>query len=257
MHELPPVIYEDDSLIAFDKPSGLLVSPDRWDKERKNLADLIHARLSPHVFNVHRLDRDTSGVILCAKTKKALDAACNLFQTREVLKQYMAITRGLPKEDKGTIRIAIAPDEERPGKMKTVRSGKPAVTDFEVAARFCRCALVNLVPHTGRTHQLRVHLAAIGCPIICDRFYGDGRGLLLSELKSGYKQHADRPERPLIGRLALHAEILSLPHPLTGAPLTLRAPLPEDFELAIKYLKRYSGGAARQPADGREAASAR
>ena len=257
MHELPPVIYEDDSLIAFDKPSGLLVSPDRWDKERENLADLIHARLSPHVFNVHRLDCDTSGVILCAKTKKALDAACNLFQTHEVFKQYLAITRGAPKEDKGTIRIAIASDEERPGKMKTVRSGKPAVTDFEVAVRFYRRALVSLVPHTGRTHQLRIHLAAIDCPIIGDRFYGDGRGLMLSELKRGYKQHTDRPERPLIGRLALHAEILRMPHPVTGAPLTLRAPLPEDFELALKYLKRYSGGAAKQPADGGDAASVR
>jgi 23S rRNA pseudouridine1911/1915/1917 synthase len=242
MRELPTVIYEDDALIVFDKPSGLLVSPDRWDKERENLADLIHDRLSPRFFNVHRLDCDTSGVILCAKTKKALDAACNLFQTREAIKRYTAITRGLPKEDKGTIRIAIAPDEERPGKMKTVRNGKPAVTDFEVAARFRRFALVHLIPHTGRTHQLRVHLAAIGCPIVCDRFYGDGRGLMLSELKRGYKQHADRPERPLIGRLALHAEILSLPHPVTGVPLTLRAPLPEDFALAIKYLNRYDAG---------------
>jgi len=127
--------------------------------------------------------------------------------------------------------------------MKIVRSGKPAVTDFEVAARFRRYALVTLVPHTGRTHQLRVHLAAIGCPVTCDRFYGDGRGLMLSELKRHYKQHAERPERPLIGRLALHAEVLSLPHPVTGVPLIIRAPLPDDFELAAKYLKRYGGGA--------------
>ena len=243
---LPPVLFEDDSFVAFDKPSGLLVAPDRWDKERENLADLVHEHLSPNFFNVHRLDRDTSGVLLVAKTKKALDAASNLFHSREVRKQYVAITHGLPKEDQGTIRMAMAEDEERPGKMKIVRSGKPAVTDFEVAARFRRYALVTLVPHTGRTHQIRVHLAAIGCPVVCDRFYGDGRGLMLSELKRHYKQHADRPERPLIGRLALHAEVLSLPHPITGVPLTIRAPLPDDFELAIKYLKRYSGGVSKE-----------
>ena len=240
---LPPVLFEDESFIAFDKPSGLLVAPDRWDKERENLADMIHEQLSPNFFNVHRLDRDTSGVILVAKTKKALDAASNLFHSREVQKQYVAIAHGVPKEEKGTIRMPIVEDEERPGTMKTVRHGKPAVTDFEVVERFRRYALVKLVPHTGRTHQLRVHLAAIGCPVVCDRFYGDGRGLMLSELKKHYKQHADRPERPLIGRLALHAEVLSLPHPVTGEPLSLRAPLPDDFELALKYLKRYSGGA--------------
>ncbi len=239
---LPPVLFEDESFIAFDKPSGLLVAPDRWDKKRENLADLIHEQLSPNFFNVHRLDRDTSGVILVAKTKKALDAASRLFHSREVQKRYVAIAHGAPKEEKGTIRIPIVKDEERPGKMKTARHGKPAVTDFEVVERFRRYALVKLVPHTGRTHQIRVHLAAIGCPIACDRFYGDGRGLMLSELKKHYKQHADRPERPLIGRLALHAEILSLPHPVTGEPLVLRAPLPDDFELALKYLKRYSGG---------------
>ena len=240
---LPPVLFEDESFIAFDNPSGLLVAPDRWDKERENLADMIHEQLSPNFFNVHRLDRDTSGVILVAKTKKALDAASNLFHSREVQKQYVAIAHGVPKEEKGTIRMPIVEDEERPGKMKTVRHGKPAVTDFEVVERFRRYALVKLVPHTGRTHQLRVHLAAIGCPVVCVRFYGDGRGLMLSELKKHYKQHADRPERPLIGRLALHAEVLSLPHPVTGEPLVLRAPLPDDFELALKYLKRYSGGA--------------
>lgn len=242
MSDLPPILFEDDSFIAFDKPSGLLVAPDRWDKERENLADMIHAKLSPNFFNVHRLDRDTSGVILVAKTKKALDAASDLFHSREVQKQYVAIAHGLPKEEKGTIRMPIVEDEERPGKMKTVRHGKPAVTDFEVVERWRRYALVKLVPHTGRTHQLRVHLAAIGCPVVCDRFYGDGRGLMLSELKKHYKQHADRPESPLIGRLALHAEVLSLPHPVTGEPLILRAPLPDDFELALKYLRRYSGG---------------
>jgi RluA family pseudouridine synthase len=241
---LPPILFEDDSFIAFDKPSGLLVSPDRWDKERENLAAMVHKELSPNFFNVHRLDCDTSGVILVAKTKKALDAASNLFQSREVQKQYVAISHGLPKEEKGTIRMAMAEDETRPGKMKIVRSGKPAVTDFEVVERFRRYALVKLVPHTGRTHQLRVHLAAIGCPITCDRFYGDGRGLMLSELKRHYKQHAERPERPLIGRLALHAEVLSLPHPVTGVPLLIRAPMPDDFELALKYLRRYSGGPA-------------
>ena len=240
---LPPVIYEDDWLIAFDKPSGLPVAPDHWDKSQEHLMGLVHRRLSPQIANAHRIDRDTSGVLLCAKTLEALRAVRELFDTHRVDKGYLALTRPAPAEDRGSIVVAISPDGRRPGRMRATRDareGKDCRTDYEVLERSSggRWALVRLRPLTDRTHQVRVHLAYLGCPILCDALYGDGAPLRLSELKHGYKPKG--PERPLIGRLALHAESLLLPHPATGVPLAITAPLPADFALALKQLRRWA-----------------
>jgi RluA family pseudouridine synthase len=234
-HLLPPVIYEDDNLIAFDKPSGLLTVPDRWDKERENLMDWVHRELAPNWFNVHRLDRETSGVLLCAKSKPVLDELARMFEKHEVEKDYLAIVCGGPRAETGEMNWALAPDESVPGKMRVCRRGKPALSVFTVLKRWRAYALVRLTPRTGRTHQLRVHLAASGCPILADALYGDGRGLFLSKLKPGYKQKASA-ERPLMGRLALHAERLALRHPVTGMVFEICAPQPKEFRMAIKYL---------------------
>ncbi len=241
---LPPILYEDDAVIAFDKPSGVLTSPDRWDKERGNLMDWIHSRISPDYFNAHRLDADTSGVIVCAKTKPALDFLCHQFERRETRKEYLAITRGAPAEETGLIRKRMLPDPRRPGRMKIGSAGKPAETQFEVLQRFRGFALVKCMPLTGRTHQIRVHLAFIGAPLVADTLYGTAKGLLLSEIKRKYKPKRGEEERPLLGRLGLHAERLTFTHPSTGKELTISAPLPKDFELSLKYLRRYAGGVA-------------
>jgi RluA family pseudouridine synthase len=237
---LPPVIFEDDALIAFNKPSGLLVAPDRWDKTRPNLMRMVHEQLSPDFFNVHRIDAETSGVLLCAKTKPALDSVSRMFETREVRKLYLAITRGVPSKTSGSVRKSLAPDEHNPGRMRIVHVGKPCETLIEVVRKWRGFTLVEAVPLTGRTHQIRVHLAFLHSPIVGDTFYGDGRGVCLSEFKPGYKAHADREERPLIGRLGLHAQRLMFKHPVTGADMTIEAPLPKDFAVAIKYLDRFA-----------------
>lgn len=239
LRTIAPVLFEDDALVAYDKPSGLLVAPDRWDKERENLMDLVHAQDSPAWFNAHRLDKDTSGIVLCAKTKDALDALSRDFETRDVEKTYVALVRGVPSPAKGRIDHPLAPDPAWPGRMKVSPQGKPAETEYEVAETWRDCAFVRLQPHTGRTHQLRVHLAAIGNPIIADAFYGKGRGLYLSDFKRGYKP-AREEERPLMGRLALHAHALVFRHPVSGEAVTVTSPLPRDFEVALKMLRKHA-----------------
>lgn len=267
---LPPIIHEDDTLLAFDKPSGLLVAPDRWDKKRENLMALVHAdpRFGHAVANVHRLDADTSGLLLCAKTKSALDFLSGQFQSKTVRKKYHAFVAVLPPEnamkviapirdaagalpDAFTVEVALGEDERQPGRMRVFkgRGGKESLSEFRTLERFrgstrrdassASFAFVECQPLTGRTHQLRLHLAAAGAPVLNDRFYGDPEILLkLSDLKRSYKGRDE--EKPLLARLALHATELVINHPATREPFTLTAPQPHEFEVALKYLRKFA-----------------
>lgn len=244
---LPPVLHEDDALIAFDKPSGLLIAPDRWDKSRANLMDLVHEKMGHGVANVHRIDADTSGLVLCAKTKPALDFLSGQFQSKTVRKTYLALTAGLPALDEYTVDFVLKEDDAKPGRMCVVKKhGKASVTEFTVRERFPQpadrpaFAWLECRPLTGRTHQIRVHLAASGTPILNDPFYGNDAQLLLSGLKRGYKGRDE--EKPLIARLALHAAALTFTHPVTREPMTLASPLPHDLEVALKYLRKFGAG---------------
>ena len=261
---LPPVIYEDDALMAFDKPSGMLVAPTRWEKQRASLMALVQAKYGQHLANVHRLDTGTSGVVLCSKTKPALDFLSGQFQSKTVTKVYHALVAVLPPERAMkvtapvrtpdgtlpgvfTVDLALGEDERLPGRMRVFRGrgGKPACSEFHVLGYFGRFAFLECRPLTGRTHQLRVHLAAAGAPILNDALYGDPEVLLLlSDLKRGYKGREE--EKPLIARLALHATELTLRHPVTREPLVVRSPLPHEFEIALKYLRKYVPGRPRR-----------
>ena len=263
---LPAIIFEDETIIAFDKPSGLLVAPDRWDKSRENLMGLVHNKMGHHIANVHRLDADTSGVLLCAKTKPALDFLSGQFQSKTILKRYLALVAILPPEramklatpavvcgpdgalpEAFTIDLALGEDEHQVGRMRVFRKrgGKPSLTEFHVRERFGVFAFMECRPLTGRTHQIRIHLAAAGAPVLNDPFYGDPEvKLLLSGLKRRYKGRDD--EKPLIDRLALHASELTLKHPVTREPLTIQAALPNEFDVALKYLRKFSLPAHRR-----------
>lgn len=261
---LPSIVYQDSAVMAFDKPSGLLVAPDRWDKKRENLMGTVHQELGKEVANVHRLDADTSGLVLCAKTKPALDYLSGQFQSKTVSKLYHALVVVLPEDeamkvvapvrdengnlpDAFTVDLALGEDEANPGRMRVFkkRGGKASSTEFRTLERFTdprgrRYAWIECRPLTGRTHQLRVHLAAIGAPILGDRFYGvPGVALRLSDLKRGYKGRTE--EKPLLERLALHASELVLSHPETREPFTLRAEFPHEFTIALKYLRKFAG----------------
>jgi 23S rRNA pseudouridine1911/1915/1917 synthase len=259
---LPPVIFEDDSLIAFDKPSGLIVVPERRERKRENLMGLVHAKFGEGVANVHRLDADTSGLLLCAKHKPALDFVSGQFQSKTVRNVYHAFvvlppepamksltpirdeTGALP--DAFTIDFALDEDEQQKGRMCVCkgRGGKASTTEVRTLERFGRFAFVECRPLTGRTHQVRVHLAAAGAPVLNDSFYGVPEiTLLLSDMKRRYKGRDE--EKPLVGRLALHVSELTLIHPVTREPLILRAPLPHEFEVALKYLRKFASGSGR------------
>jgi 23S rRNA pseudouridine1911/1915/1917 synthase len=255
---LPEILLEDEFVLAVDKPCGLPVVAGRSGRE-ENLMGLVRGRFGQNVANVHRLDTEASGIVLCARTKAALDFLSGQFQSKTVRKVHTALVAvleparlgsamapmrdasgGLPPEF--SVDLPLGEDAGRPGAMRVVRgrAGKPSVTEFRVIESFGRFALLECRPITGRTHQVRVHLAAAGAPVLNDADYGDpGSPLLLSGLKRGYKGVDE--ERPLISRLALHASALGFSHPGTRGQVEVASPLPAEFEIALKYLRKFPG----------------
>lgn len=245
-----PVLYEDAQVLALDKPSGLPISPDRYDPDRPSLLKLLHAGIAAakpwarerglsYLMNTHRLDLETSGVLLLAKDKATLIALANLFGSEKPLRHYVALVQGDPAESRFEVNVPLAPDTLKPGVIRVdPRHGKKSFTRFEVRERFRRWALVQCEPRTERRHQIRVHLRHARLPVVGDALYG-GRPLLLSSLKHDYHLKPGRTERPLMARVALHAEKLALTHPATGQPLSLEAPWPKDLRVAVKYLRQF------------------
>lgn len=246
-----PALFEDGHLLAVDKPAGLLTSPDRYDPARPNLMKLLHAgieRGAPwakmrglnYLMNAHRLDFETSGVLLLAKTKPVLIALANLFGTDKPVKTYPTLIHGVPPKTAFEIDARLAPHPVKTGLMRVdPKNGKRSQTQFEVVEKFSGFSLLKCRPLTGRTHQIRAHLRHAGFPIVGDALYG-GSPLLLSRLKPDYRLKRDEVERPLMGRVALHAESLELQHPVTGAWIIITAPWPKDLTVAVKYLRRYA-----------------
>lgn len=246
------VLFEDDHLLAVDKPSGLLTSPDRYDRDRPNLMKLLHAGIADgkpwaqqsnrgYLANAHRLDFETSGIILLAKNKPALVALADQFGSNKPLKRYVALINGAPPEDSFEVDVKISPHPARPGMMRVDRRcGKKSQTRFFVLEKYRNHTLLRCEPITGRTHQIRVHLRFARLPIVGDDLY-HGAPLKLSRLKRRFVLKEGEVEKPLMARVALHAEELNLPHPVTGEMITIKSPWPKDFAVAVKYLRRYAG----------------
>lgn len=249
-----PVLYEDDYLLALDKPSGLLSSPEGPDPNRPNLLKLLHEgiaagkpwatehRLS-YLMNAHRLDAEVSGVLLLAKAKEALITLNNLFGSERPYKKFLALVQGEPTEERWEVDAAVMSQAAPAGFYRVdPRRGKRARTTFKVLERFAGWALLQAELLTDRPHQIRAHLRSVGLPLVGDPLY-DGKPLFLSNLKPGYQPKSGQAEAPLLGRPAVHAEELRLPHPVTGQELRLTAPWPHDLLVALKYLRKYAGGA--------------
>jgi 23S rRNA pseudouridine1911/1915/1917 synthase len=233
------ILHLDADLVVVDKPPRVLSVPGRG--EHVSAPDLLRAR--PELRDnaalrvVHRLDRDASGVQVYARTLAAQQRLVRQFAARCVEKVYYALVSGYVTGD-GEVDLPLTFDS-RHNRVCVVRGrGKPSLTRYRVLQRVAGHTLLECRPVTGRMHQLRAHLAAIGHPLAVDPDYGGGASVLLSRYKPGYRASGRRPERPLIDRLTLHALRITLEHPTTGATVTFEAPLPKDFRATLTQLAR-------------------
>ncbi len=249
------ILYEDDAIAVINKPPGMVVHPGRghWEGTLASALRYHFDELSEYGGPtrpgiIHRLDRDTSGVIVIAKSDKAHKLVSEQFENRLVTKEYFAITVGAPNHDRDLVDLPIGPHPYQREKMAIRRDhpqARPAQSFYEVERRFDGFAAVRILPKTGRTHQIRLHLASIGCPVLCDRLYGGRARLTLAELRRPPHSAAlspaaaNDPADLLIERQALHARRLTIRHPVDDRELTFEAPLPEDMTRTLAALGEF------------------
>jgi len=234
------IIFENNDFVALNKPSGLLSIPDREGKE-VSLKIMLKEKYG-NIFTVHRIDRDTSGLIVFAKNEVAHKNLSKQFEERQTKKIYQGLVIGSVPEKKGSIHSPIAEHPALNGTMIIHRKGKEALTEYEILEDFGIYSFLQFQIHTGRTHQIRVHMKEIGHPIVCDAIYGDGKPVLISALKKKYKLSKNElEERPILGRLALHAFQLSFKD-RDGNGIELEAPLPKDMRATLQQLQKRQKG---------------
>jgi 23S rRNA pseudouridine1911/1915/1917 synthase len=237
MAEPPPptipvrVLHEDDGLVVLDKPAGMTMHPTSRHREN-TLTEFLKRRYPGTVARLgHRIDRETSGIVLATRTLEADRALKRSFERREVEKQYLALVRGRPDPSDGVIELALAPARTSRIyiQMETRADGLPALTRYRTLLEAGPYTLVAAEPKTGRQHQIRAHFAAIGCPLVGDKIY-DANGEIFLEWLAGDRQLSEELRaRLVLDRHALHAWTVALPHPVTGDRRRFVAPVPQDL----------------------------
>lgn len=235
------VIYSDEDIVVLNKKSGILIAADRYNPDAPRL-DLLAEEEFGKLYAVHRIDKDTSGLIVYARNPEAQKIISMQFENREVHKTYHALVYGHPMWEDLHVDLALEPDgDARHRTVVNKKFGKKSVTDFHCAGNCGPYSWIIAEPKTGRTHQIRVHLAANGLSIVCDPLYsGNQKPIRLSEIKK--KWNGDEyEERPLLSRLALHAYKIEFTHPKTNEKVSFTAPYPKDMEATRKQLAKIFG----------------
>ena len=231
------ILFEDNDLVAINKPAGLLTIPDREGKEI-SVRQLLQKKYG-EIFTVHRLDKETSGILIFARNESAHKFFSLQFENRETTKIYQGLILGMPYEQSGVVNQPIAEHPSKKGMMTVYKKGKESITEYEVLESFRLYSHMQFRILTGRTHQIRVHMKFIGHPIVCDELYGDGKPVLLSSLKKKFKlSKNEEEERPILSRLALHSYRLKFK--LNSKEFDLEAPLPKDLRACLQQLKKTS-----------------
>ena len=232
------ILYQDESIIAINKPSGLLSIPDRSGSDG-SLKQLLQQQ-SVKIYTVHRLDKETSGVIVFAKTEEAHKYFSQQFETRETNKIYNGLVIGIPAITSGTINEPLAEHPRKKGMMTIYRKGKESITEYKLMESFRFYSWMEFNILTGRTHQIRVHMKHAGHPIVCDPLYGDGKPIYISRLKNKFKlSQSEEEERPILARLALHSSKLTLKQ-MNGNLYEFEAPLPKDLKATLNQLSKHT-----------------
>ena len=230
------IIAENDHFIVINKPPGLLSIPDREGKEI-SLKEILQQKYE-QIFTVHRLDRETSGIIVFAKDPETHKYLSQAFEERTVEKYYQGIVVGTLPEKQKTIDAPIAENTVKRGVMIIHQRGKPAVTDYEVLEDFGKFSFLQFRIHTGRTHQIRVHMQYVGHPLVCDEVYGDGNPVKISSFKRNYKlSKNEEEEKPILARIGLHAYRLRFTD-AEGNEYNLQAEMPKDMRALLQQLRK-------------------
>lgn len=230
------IIKETGDFIAVNKPAGLLSIPDR-EGDEISLKRILRDNYG-EIFTVHRLDKNTSGIIVFAKNEESHKFLSQAFEERSVEKYYTGIVKGIPLEKEKTIDAPIAQNNVKSSMMIIHKRGKPSVTDYKVLEEFSKYSLLQFRIHTGRTHQIRVHMQYVGHPIVCDELYGDGMPILLSAIKRHYNLSKNElEERPILSRLGLHAQRLKFTDQHNNT-FDLEAEMPKDMRALLQQLRK-------------------
>jgi len=234
----PEIILENEHFIVINKPPGLLSIPDREGKEI-SLKQILQQKYGD-IFTVHRLDRETSGIIVFAKDAETHKYLSQAFEERAVEKYYVGIVTGTLPEKQKTIEAPITENSVKRGVMIIHKRGKPAITDYTVLEEFKKYSYLQFQIHTGRTHQIRVHMQYLGHPLVCDELYGDGLPIKLSSFKRNYNlSKNEEEERPILARTGLHAQRLRFTD-MHGEAYDVQAEMPKDMRALLQQLRKNS-----------------
>lgn len=235
------IIYEDDTLIIVNKPAGILTIPDRFNHQLLNIYTFLKEQYGEEIYIVHRLDRDTSGIICFARTDEAHRELSRQWQARAVDKTYCVLVQGTMLQESGRIENYLGEHPGIPGRMVvTKKDGKKSITEWRVSERFKNYTLVAADIKTGRQHQIRVHFTDLGHPLAIDPMYAKREAIFLSEIKNRkYQAPKWEDEAPLMSRMTLHAHQLSFIHPKTEEKVAFEAPLPKDFAAILNQLRKH------------------